>query len=149
MSPMAPGRSIQDLYCERNARPAPSALGKGPQRSQTLQEQVVTAARDAASPFPLQCTKALLDADQGGQSGVHEAGMPWSSRSTGAEHSPSVRYHCLEKSTTLADSYIATDIAYQHNAGLTVSATGVAMDSHFPVDIGACFRQRQLFILRQ
>ena len=53
-----------------------------------------------------------------------------------------MQYDCLAKSTALADSYIATDIACQHNVGLTVSATGVAKDSNF-LDIGASFRQRQ------
>lgn len=48
----------------------------------------------------------------------------------------------LAKSAALAHSDTATDTAYQHNVGLTVSATGVAKDPNF-LDIKAGFRQRQ------
>ena len=141
LSPTASGRSIQDLHHALNVRPISPAAGKWPQRSPTLQEWVVTAARDAPSlllkAWKPRCPHASGDS-------LHQAGMLWSSRSTGAEHSPPVQYDCLAKSTALADSYTATDIAYQHNAGLTICATGVTKDSNFPVDIGSSFRQRQL-----
>lgn len=50
-----------------------------------------------------------------------------------------MQYDCPAESTVFAESYIATDTAYQYNVG---SATGVAKDINF-LDIGASFRQRQ------
>lgn len=66
----------------------------------------------------------------------------WRGWSTGAGLSPPVQRAHLAKSAVLACSDIATDTAYQHNVGLTVSATGVAKDPNF-LDIKASFRQRQ------